>query len=484
MTKYYTMKLKITLYLFTLVLVCSNIWGQSLKVSEMKEVEIDELELDYSQNANMERKIHEDETQFQKDYNLLLKAKFKLINGDLKMADFYLNQINSQSTKFESIKIRYKALIKFIEGNFKEVISLLSDKRLAGSTNYTQVCMMKMLAYMATDKTKELIDEISLCKDLTDKYSRNDQFWIDILFKLKVRDFKGLDSSMLTNIESTLRDDEMSRLWLKAGLFLNREKEILALLSILPENSYSSKKIREIVALMYLRDGNKDQALMFVDDIDSANAENIKGNIYLQNKQYELAFGHFKLALQKKADSDNTLERAVPLAYLLNQFDDGIAMLNRVSNKNLDPRKKSALRAAFLIRLRKFEEAQDELLLLKNEFQNEPPFEVSIMDSYVNSIIGQSADKKKYDKRKGEEASEKACKAFDGISCWIALSHIHWENLGKTVKRDEEIIPHDDTSLDSLKKMQNIYPIKETPTVDQRDIEELDSEQVKILINN
>jgi len=123
-------------------------------------------------------------------------------------------------------------------------------------------------------------------------------------------------------------------------------------------------------------------------------------------------------------------------------------------------------------------------LEMKNEFQNEPPFEVSIMDSYVNSIMGQSGDKKKYDKRKGEEASEKACKAFDGISCWIALSHIHWENLGKTVKRDEEIIPADDTSIDSLKKMQNIYPIKETPTVDQRDIEELDSEQVKILINN
>lgn len=467
-----------------MLLISSGLFAQSLKVSEMQEVEIEELALDYSAAANMQRQVYEEKSQFQKDYNLLLKAKYKIINGDFKMAEFYLNQINSQSTKFESIKIRYRALIKFIEGNFEDVIKLFSNKNIQGSTNYSQVCMMKMLAYMATDKTKELIDEISLCKDLTDKYSRNDQFWINILFKLKVRDFRGLDSSMLTNIESTLRDDEMSRLWLKAGLFLNREKEIIALLSILPESSYSSKKIREIVALMYLRDGKKDQALMFIDDIDTANAENIKGNIYLQNKQYELAFGHFKLALQKKADSDNTLERSVPLAYLLNQFEDGISMLNRVSNKNLDPRKKSALRAAFLIRLRKFEEAQDELLLLKNEFQNEPPFEVSIMDSYVNSIMGQNIDKKKYDKRKGEEASEKACKAFDGISCWIALSHIHWENLGKTVKRDEEIILADDTSIDSFKKMQNIYPIKETPTVDQRDIEELDSEQVKILINN
>ncbi len=458
--------------------------AQALKVSQMQELDVEEVELDYSTVANIERQMSEEGNQFQKDYRLLLKAKYKLINGDLKMADFYLNQISNQTTKFESVKIRYFALIKFIQGNFKEVINLLSNKKIDSTTNYSQVCMMKMLAYMATDQTKALIDEISLCKDLTDKYSRNDQFWINILFKLKVRDFKGLDNSMLTNIESTLRDDEMSRLWLKAGLFLNREKEMLALLSILPESSYSSKKIREIVALMYLRDGKKDQALMFVDDIDTANAENLKGNIYLQNKQYELAFGHFKLALQKKADSDNTLERAIPLAFLLNQFEDGESMLNKVSNKNLDPRKKSALKVAFLIRLRKFEEAQEELLLLKNEFQNEPPFEVSIMDSYVSSILGQTANKKKYDKRKSEDASEKACKAFDGISCWIAMSHIHWENLGKTVKRDETIIPVDDMSIDSLKKMQNIYPIKETPTVDQRDIEELDSEQVKILINN
>ena len=154
-------------------------------------------------------------------------------------------------------------------------------------------------------------------------------------------------------------------------------------------------------------------------------------------------------------------------------------MLNNITNKNLDPRNIAAIRIAFLIRDKQFAEAQKELTLLKIDFQNEPPFEVSIMDSYVSLIIG--ATEKKFDKRKVEESTEGACRNFDGISCWISLQFIQWENLGKTIKRDDEIFSDKEMTIDSLKEKKIITPIKESITVDQRDIEELDGAGIELI---
>jgi hypothetical protein len=287
---------------------------------------------------------------------------------------------------------------------------------------------------------------------------------------------------MITDVELTLSDDEMSRLWLKTGLYLNKEKELLEILSLLPENSYQSKRLREIIAFMYLRSGSladKQKTLSFIDDIDSSNAENIKGTINLKNKEYELAFGHFKLALQKKQDSTDSLERAIPLAWLLNQWRDGIDMLDGNINKNLDPRNKKALRIAFLIREKKYVEAQKELNLLKRDFQQVAPFEVNIMDSYVTLVL--NSNDKKFDKRKMEETSEKACRSFDGISCWISLQLIQWDNLGKAIKREDEIFGDKQMTVDSLRDKQPINPLIEKISVDQKDIEELDGAGIQLM---
>jgi tetratricopeptide (TPR) repeat protein len=335
---------------------------------------------------------------------------------------------------------------------------------------------------MALNQNDEIRNEANTCMSYTQKFSKNDQLWLDTMVALKTKNFDRVKKNLLTDVEYTLNDDEMSRVWLKTGLFVNKESELLKVLAAIPESSYQSKKIREIIALMYLRRGEKEKALMFVDDIDSANAENIKGNINLQNKEYELAFGHFKLALQKKNDSENSLERAIPLSWILNQFEDGASMLKKVSyRKNLDPRKVDAINIAFLIRLKKFEVAQKELLILKNKFQNVPPFEVNIMDNYVNLLLSDNTvNKVKFDKRKMEDSTDEACKSFDGLSCWMGLSQLMWDNLGRTIKRDDEIYSDKNLTLETMKTKKEINPLKETITIDQKDIEELDSEAVQI----
>lgn len=477
--------MKVLLCLFlTMSLGCQNVlaFDSNIRVSKLNEVDVDEVPLDYSLLTNLEREQRLEYNNFLKDYNLISKAKFKIINGDLRMAEFYLNQINDQTTSFFLVKARYISLIKFINGRYKESLEILEAPQLNNIGQFSKVCMVKIINMMALNKTDQLKEEAVRCMGETEKFSKNDQYWLDTMIKLKLKDSIGLKRNMMTDVEQTLNNDEMSRLWLKTGLYLNKESELIGILSLLPEQSYQSKKIREIIAFMYLRKGEKDKAISFIDDVDSANAENIKGNINLYDKQFELAFGHFKLALMKKSDSENALERGLPLAWLLNQFEDGLSMLNNVSNRNLDERKKMAIKVAFLIRLKKFDEAADTLTILKNKFQNISPFEVNLMDTYLQLMMASTHESKnrKIDKRKIEETSEAACKSFDGINCWIALSLVHWDNLGKTIKREEVILNEKEVDLENLKKPMDINPLKEAISIDQKDIEELDSDLVKL----
>ena len=440
---------------------------------------------EFIEEAALEAELQNETFERGSDLDSLIRAKFKIISGDLKLAKFYLNRIDDKKSRIFIIKKRYLALISFIEGRFEQSLLHLKDKLFYENSIYPQICLLKLIDFMATNDIESIKREKDSCMFQSMKTSKNSAYWLDTMIKLKLQDQNGVRKNILTDVENTLLDDEMSKLWLKTGLYLNKEKDLIKLLSILPESSYQSKRLREIIAFMYLRSNTPSdiqKALSFVDDIDSANAENIKGTINLQNKEYELAFGHFRLALQKKQDSTNSLERAIPLAWILNQWKDGLSMLESNTNKELDPRNKQAVKIAFLIRDKKFLEAQRELTLLKIDFQNSPPFEVNIMDSYVSLMLGEKD--KKFDKRKTEESNEAACRSFDGISCWISLQYIQWENLGKTIKRDEEIFTDKEMTIDSLKEKKEITPLKENITVDQRDIEELDSSSIQLLKNN
>lgn len=427
--------------------------------------------------ANYEAQVKEG-SQRRLDFYNLQKAKFKLINGDLKTARFLLERIDDKTAPLVPIKLRYLATLDFIEGKYAASLQKLSHVIFTKSEYYQQICLLKLIDYMAINDVEKVGKEGKSCQNRTANFSKNDQFWLDTMIKLKQRDQNGINRSLKLTMQGSLSDDEMAKLVLKTGLYLNKEDDILTLIDILPESSYQSKKLREIVGFMYLRQGDLPKALSFIEDIDSANAENIKGTNDLQNRKYELAFGHFKLALRKKENSVNALERAIPLSWVLKQWQDGLTMLNNTASLTSDPRNKKALEIAFLIRLKKFNEAQRELIFLKNDFQNNPPFEVNLMDTYVNLML--SASDPKIDKRKIEESAEKSCKAFDAFSCWLSMQFIQWDHIGKTIKRDEQIYTDKEVTVESLKEKIVISPLKEVISVDQSDIEELDSAKVNL----
>lgn len=405
------------------------------------------------------------------DLRALKLAKLALINGNLKEAQFHLNRVNEFKSKVGVIKKRYQAIISFIDNDYQSSIDALNQLQSMRATESGQYCLLKLIAHMGLNDQKNLQKEQLKCLFESEPKSKNELFWLNSMLNLYNQKTSSLNRDLYSNAEKILGDPEIAKLWLKINLYLNRENDALKTLISLPESAYESYKVRELVAFMYYRAKNYERAMSFIEDIDSVNAENIKGNIRIIDKAYELAFGHFKLALQKKADSINALEKGIPLAWILGQWADGVSMLNNVSGAQIaDNRTKKALQTAFQIRLKEYKNAKNNLLQLRNEFQNAPPSEVLIMESYLSII---EANKKEI-----EDKTEASCKSFDGMSCYLAAQTIMWNNLGHFLKeaKDTEITESkSEFNVDQLRSKSEEKPLEEEIFIDQRDIEELDS---------
>lgn len=420
------------------------------------------------------------------DFIYLFQAKNYLINGDIKKAKFYLEKIRDSSSKLSLIKKRYIALIAFIEGDYNKSYEIYNLPYFNTAKYYSHVCIMKVMSLLALKEMNKLENELINCRAQTSQFSSNQQVWLDSITDLAFKKPYALNGGVLQNISFILNDSEYLRIWLKLALYLNQEELALKNISSMHESSYYSKKIREMVGLVHYRNHNFDLAQKFIEDIDSANAENIKGNINLSKKEYELAYGHFKLALKQKENSHNAIERAIPLTWLLGLWQDGLDILGRVADKNqspkdqknndfagtLDIRKKIGLESAILIKMKDYKKTEKNLMELKYMFKDRMPIEIEMMWTF-NSLMRE-------DHKSLLRFSESSCRGFDGISCWIYLNIYQWGNLPKVIKRDEDVRQDPNFSVNSLKEAQAVEHLDEIQLVDQRDIEELDSNQVKL----
>jgi len=444
-------------------------------VKDLQELTIEELELDYSESANLERSLKNEGSGIYRDIQNILKAKYKIISGDLNVAEFLLERIDENSSTLIAIKSRYLGLISFIRGDYKKAIDFLDHPTLNNTKGFRHTCVIKIVSLMALDANDKIAELGSRCVFANEANSKNEGFWLDLTSKMKIKNVKSVNAQLIKDSQRITGDDELTKVWLKTALYLNKEFDILKGISILSDSAFQSKKIRELVGFLYLRNNDFDRALNFIEDIDSANAENIKGVVNLKKKEYELAWGHFQLALNKKSDSQNSLERAIPLAFILKEYQAGLNMIKNVHNRVLDKRKKATVNIAFLIGIKDFEKAKNELTIVKNQFNGLPPYEIIIMDAYIDMML--SKMEVKYPLKNIEENLEQACKSFDGMSCWMYLTHINWTSLGKTVKRTEDISNIINLNIEEWKVPHASTPLKESISVDQKDIEELDGQE-------
>ncbi|OUR97229.1 hypothetical protein A9Q84_12955 [Halobacteriovorax marinus] len=460
----------LTYSLCLLLCISTNAKPPIIDISKLKELDVEwellsELEIrEFNERKNIQKRME--------NLDLLVKAKQLIIAGDTEAADFYLNKVEATNRSIRFIKARYKALVAFIDEDYEKSLKLLEGVAFNENKYYEKICLLKVINELATNNNANLYNEFDGCLKLTFKYSMNEHYWLTTIFKLKFDREETLKGATLADSHYVLQSKEFVRIWLKSGIYLNKEYLVLKLIKSLPESYYRSKRIRELIGLIYFRTGNKKKAMSFIEDIETPNSENMKGNFHLQQKKYELAFGHYQLALKRKKNSINALERSLPLVWILKQWDQGLKLLERLIKKDLPERKKLTLNTLFKMRQDRYKETQRQLNVLDIMFKEQLPFELDQMMTYVGLRNHDTFQYVKY--------ANKICKAMDGIGCWILMQSITWENIGQTIERDEEVHSAISESIEDMKKTPVINSIDELPTIDQRDIEELDSELIKI----
>ncbi|MDD0853126.1 hypothetical protein HBN50_08460 [Halobacteriovorax sp. GB3] len=456
--------------LFIFSLIDISLANESISHRNLKEVETDWSLL---ANHEIEEFIRKGDVQKrEKIIKIISAAKEMLLRGDTKKAHYLLSKIDIKRTKLRPIVLRFQALTYFIENDYNKALKILSHYDFDDPKYYKEVCMLKIIAQIPKGPSKNLEKDIILCQNSTFKYTNNDHFWLETIYSLHFDRERLLKGNALSDFQWILSTKEYVRIWLKTGLFINRENYVESFIHTFPAYLYESEELRELIGLMYYRMGNKEKAMQFIEDLNGPNAENIKGNINLEEKKYELAFGHFQLALQTKKNSKNALERAIPLAWLLGQWEEGIRLLKKSINPTLDQRKKFALDTAFKIKAKKFEQANDQILILNNLYELKAPFEIELMIGHMNMVANENELLKK--------SIEKTCKLYDGMSCWLQMQTLIWDNLPKTSKREDKLHPEIENFVDELKSAQGITPLEEQVNIDQRDIEELDGELLSL----
>jgi tetratricopeptide (TPR) repeat protein len=401
------------------------------------------------------------------DLEFLTAAKIHILGGDLEKARYYLQKIDDYNSKVAVIKENYLAIIHFIEGEYRQSLLALARSEYKLSRP-RETCMLKLLNNIGMNQYKAASRIYEHCALVLNPYITDHVAWLDMTLNLQVNSLRKLNSYLTPDKDLISGSNDNIRLWLKAGLYMNQEELLEQHIAKLPGDSFYSQSIRELIGLIYFRLGKYQRALDFIDDLHTPNAENIKGNVYLLQNKYELALGHFNLALKKKPTSINSLERVLALNWILGLWEEGPEILKRITlNDSKDIIPQLTLDAIFYLKQGKYRKVARNIGELEYVLNHHLPVELEMLAAYLGLVND--------DKRLLARYSYSACRKFDGVSCWLAMQQLIWPDIGKTGKRDDPILDDSKWTLEVIKSPPlDVNPLSEVVYIEQDLIEELD----------
>lgn len=344
----------------------------------------------------------------QKQIAHLQKIKYLIINGNLNSAKILLKEANLNENFSKSTQYRYLAIINFIQKNYSEVIKILSDSTMNDFTAIQNTCMMKILSLLILNKIERAKLDWKVCRDSLINKSPTNLAWMDTIFLLKTsNDPKKIDKIFQGISVDNLENDQL-RLYLKLAFYLNKQDKILDRFQYFGENVLSDPIYRELIGLNYFRAGKLEKAYSILENLETTNAEVFKGNLYLFQKKYELAYAQYKLALQKKNNSLNAIERLLPLSWQLEQWTEGLDYAQRLNATKNQKIEHLTLISAFLTMMDKHKTAKkklQEILQMTNQGQ---AHEVSQILVYNGLSLNNYDDVQNF--------SYQSCKSLDGLN--------------------------------------------------------------------
>lgn len=408
-----------------------------------------------------------------KRMNLLKEAKFLLLNGETELARSSIKKLllRDQDDLLPTT-LRYLALADFQDGNWKAALKTLSKPELSKFPHFAYVCGMKTLVKIALEDLLTLEDEWARCKQENNKDLRGQDIeWMEILVVMASRKNPGLTKDLVKKRSiKNLPLDEL-RSFLKLALFLNIESKLIEDLETLDYDAIEDEETRAVMAQVYFRQGRFAQAWKLMEDISNPNVENMKGNLWLLRGNQELAYAQFKLALKQKANSHNAVERALPLAWALEQWSDGLKFSERIYVYEKNRMQKLTTTAAFAVKLEKYDDALVNLEQVHREKGEDTALETTQLSTYV-ALRRNDGD------RLAKHAA-RGCEIGDITNCWLTNALLIWTDFPTLMKREEATIEGE--PLHKTLLTQEAVAFKEPVFIDARDIDEMDDALINLV---
>ena len=413
-------------------------------------------------------------SEFSKQKIELKKVKYYLINGEVRLAKMYLRQMLLTEPKLRPLGYRYLAMIEFILGNYTQSLAELKRPELDKFGVYGKVCVLRVLNQIILNDVFDLSEKWDRCIiENTREIQGNRLIWLETLVQLKINPSAATLKVPFkyTRIFALPNDD--IKIILKLALYLNQEDLVLEEINKLTFDAIIDPEIRELAGLILFRAKKFSLSFKFIEDLNTANVNNIKGNLYLMQNKYELAFAQFKLALVQKQNSLNAIERALPLAWEIQQWDEGTKLAEQIITSPEGAMSKLALTAAFYIQKDKFAEAEKRLDYITTYSTEGENLTVTQLYAYTNLMQKRTLETVKY--------ADLSCKSYDLAQCWLLYQFSYWgDHFPLTVRREEPIFKNESWWNDES-TLTTISPLKENIYVNQKDIEELDDALIKLI---
>lgn len=402
----------------------------------------------------------------------LKKVKYFLMNGELQLAKVYLQKLSFGQARLRPIANRYLGMIAFIEQDYRKSLMYLTMGELKNQPNYSRVCTLIVLNKIVLSEIKELESSWDRCRTEAAKdFNVTNFVWLDTLVNLKLNPQPGITSAPFQKLNLASLDNVDLKILLKLAIYLNQEKLVVDKIPTLLPEQLVDTDVRELAGHIWFRSGKFANAYKFIEDIKSPNAENIKGNLYLLREKYEIAYLQFKLALKEKQNSQNALERLVPIAWLLGDWKTGSAYAQQLVTRTGAEANKLTIMAAFEMQAGNYDKARSHIREIRQKSRRGNALEVNQITTFAGLMENRPDEIK--------AGASQSCELHDMVNCWVLFQMYHWDNFPLLVRRGDEIPRKEDWT--KLTEATSVKKLTEPTYVYQQDIEELDDQNIKLI---
>jgi hypothetical protein len=402
----------------------------------------------------------------------LKKVKYYLIQGDTRLATSFLKKLTYSQTKLRPVIYRYLAILSFIEGKFEKTNEYLQLPELRNIPHYGKICVLKVVTDLILNKKRHLEEEWVRCQMDNIQHTRPTRLvWLETLVQLKLNPRIGITEVPFKSVKLSAFSNEETKIILKLALYLNQEYLIKEQIWELQKDQLADEEIRELSGLILFRTGGLAKSYRFIEDLKSPNAENIKGNLYILRKKFEVAYAQFKLALELKQNSQNAMERLLPLAWVLGDWEGGSKYAEQVIASPQTLINKMTLMAAFFMQKGDYSRTNSLLTSITESSRRGSDIEVAQIASFTSLMMNRPELTKKN--------AHVSCEQYDILNCWLLFQLTQWEDFSQVLRREDDL--KDKREWEFLVKHVSKKPIEEVVFVNQMDIEELDDKLLEII---